>query len=168
MNECYPYKIYIYLLWILLMSFSFCSWLVLWDSPIDWYFTPPPAQLITLPTYFPLYVFQSFFWLSFFPSFKRLSSAQGLPQTDRFLNGWWSDLKRHRCGQLSWRSLMRAACVPHRVSEDRGSADEAVGLPPGKDHTCVEVIRWRFAESRFDYRARRRGVWLAVECRQCD
>ncbi len=42
------------------------------------------------------------------------------------------------------------------------------GMPPGYDHTCVEVIRWRFAESRFDYRARRREWWLAVECRQCD
>lgn len=54
-----------------------------------------------------------------------------------------------------------------RVSEDRGCWWSR-GIGPWKSSHLRGGNKMAVAESRFDYRARRRGVWLAVECRQCD
>lgn len=54
-----------------------------------------------------------------------------------------------------------------RVSEDRGCWWSR-GIGPWKSSHLRGGNKMAVAESRFDYRARRREVWLAVECRQCD
>lgn len=98
-------------------------------------------------SYLPSTIFPPIFLFWFPLSLFQASLLCSRPPADRQILEWLMvRIKRHRCGQLSSRSLMRAARVSHpalRRSPGTGAADEAVGSAPGNHHTCVEVIRWR-------------------------
>lgn len=89
-------------------------------------------------------------------------------------HSWMVDGQNKETQMWTIISLLARARRP-RLSPGRSAGLWGRGLlmkpwdrPSGNDHTCVGVIRWRFAESRFDYRALNRGLWLAAGWRRCD
>lgn len=139
-----------------------------WVSPICWYFTA--HQFILSPVHLiSSIIFLFCFSISLFQASLLCSSLLLTDKTD----SWMSDGQNKETQMwtiifpLTHARSTLLSPGSRRVSVDRARWWSR-GIGPWKSSHLREGNKMAVAESRFDCGARRRGVWLAVECRQSD